>query len=479
MPPTIVENTVVANVVHLTNGPAVTEHRDPVRISDDRAATACAALELMEHVCGAATLQAASVDLVNRMRSFLGADGVALGLVKGGRCRLAAIAGTAQINPASDLSAAVQVTLDRTYEAVRRGDDPEISADARGADAIADEPLRKILIGAAVDMFLLTGHTHMAVGALVIWGREPSFDRAQSQRFIRFAGEPLARALDLLNRAQYGHWRRGFRKALGSRRGLTCALVAAIAALVMLLLPYRITLDCAAEPLKRRFVAAPFAGVLEKSLVRPGDVVAKDELLGRMDGRELRIELAGVTADFERVRKSYDVNLAAGKVAAAQIDKLEQERLDQQRQLLAHRTANLEIRSPVAGFVISGDPERTEGAALTIGQVLYEIAPLEAMIVEIAIDDDEIAQVAVGQTVSIHFDAHPNDAFEGRLARIHPRSETRDSRNVFIGEVLIEDAKSTLRPGMKGKARIELDGESLGGGLFRRGWHAVERLLGF
>jgi biotin carboxyl carrier protein len=315
--------------------------------------------------------------------------------------------------------------------------------------------------------------------ALVIWGREPSFDHAHSQRFVRFAGEPLACALDLLNRAQYGRWRRSLRQALSSRRGLTCALLATIPAMVMLLLPYRITFDCAAEPLKRRFIAAPFAGVLEKSLVRPGDVVAKDELLGRMEGRELRIELAGVTADFERMRKSYDVNLAAGKVAAAQIDKLELERLDQQRQLLAHRTANLEIRSPVAGYVISGDPERTQGAALTIGQVLYEIAPLEAMIVEIAVDDDEIAQVAIGQTVSITFDAHPNEVFEGRLARIHPRSETRDTRNVFIGEVLIEDAQTPLRPGMKGKARIEMHGQSLGGGMVRRGWHAIARISGF
>jgi hypothetical protein len=141
--------------------------------------------------------------------------------------------------------------------------------------------------------------------------------------------------------------------------------------------------------------------------------------------------------------------------------------------------AHLEIRSPVAGYVISGDPRRTEGAPLTIGQVLYEIAPLEAMIVEIAIDDDEIAQVAVGQAVSFRFDAHPNETFEGRLARVHPRSETRDSRNVFIGEVLIKDASVSLRPGMKGRARIEVDGESLGGGLVRRGWFAVARLVGF
>ena len=50
-------------------------------------------------------------------------------------------------------------------------------------------------------------------------------------------------------------------------------------------------------------MVAPFDGVFEKSLVRPGDVVNKNQKLAQMDGRELRMELAGVVADYHRARK--------------------------------------------------------------------------------------------------------------------------------------------------------------------------------
>src|SRR5690606_27148916 len=117
---------------------------------------------------------------------------------------------------------------------------------------------------------------------------------------------------------------------------------------------YKIACRCEIQPAVRRYVAAPFAGVFEKSLVEPGDLVRRDQVLGRLDGKEVRWELASVMAEYERVSKSYDVNLAAGKVAAAQIDRLEMERLDHKRRLLEHRAANLEIRSPIDGIVLSG-----------------------------------------------------------------------------------------------------------------------------
>ena len=141
--------------------------------------------------------------------------------------------------------------------------------------------------------------------------------------------------------------------------------------------------------------------------------------------------------------------------------------------------ANLTIKSPVAGYVIGGDLKRSEGAPLTVGEVLYEIAPLEQMIVEVAIGDDDIALIDAGQHVTIRFDAYAGEEFAGRLVRIHPRSETRDSRNVFIGEDVLDEAGAALRPGMKGKARIVIESKSLAGGLAERAWHTVSMYLGF
>jgi multidrug resistance efflux pump len=214
-------------------------------------------------------------------------------------------------------------------------------------------------------------------------------------------------------------------------------------------------------------------------MVRPGDSVREGQILGQMDSHDLSIQLAAITADSERMRKSYDVNLASGKVAAAQIDRLELERLEQQKELLEHRMSNLAIRSPVEGYVIGGDLKRKEGSPLTLGQVLYEIAPLDQMCVELSIDQSDIASVKMGQEVSIRFEAWGGESLVGHLARIHPRSEIRESRNVFIAEVVLADSNEQLRPGMRGEARIAVAGENMATAIGKRWWHRLVSYWGF
>jgi multidrug efflux pump subunit AcrA (membrane-fusion protein) len=242
--------------------------------------------------------------------------------------------------------------------------------------------------------------------------------------------------------------------------------------------PYRVACDCVIEPVKKRYVVAPFAGVFEKSLVRPGDVVEANQKLARMDGRELRMELAGVVADYQRAHKSRDVNVAAGKTGASQIDILEMQSLDQKRQLLESRMENLDIKSPTAGILVSGDLERTEGAPVTAGQALYEIAPLDKMIVEVEIHDEEIANVEVGQKTAVKLDAFPGTTWYGQIDKIHPRSEIRDSKNVFIAEVALPEGSETLRPGMKGSATITTASHTLLWNLLHKAYYTSLKWLG-
>jgi multidrug resistance efflux pump len=229
----------------------------------------------------------------------------------------------------------------------------------------------------------------------------------------------------------------------------------------------------------RRFVAAPHDGLFEKSLVKPGDVVRRDQVLGRLDGREVRWEMAGLAADEARAAKSRDVNMAANKVAAAQIDALEMERLSHKRRLLEYRADHLDIKSPIDGVIISGDLQRSEGVPVSVGQALYEIAPLDRMVAEIGIPDEERSYVAEGQNVTIRLDAYPGMSWAGRLARINPRSEERDDDNVFIGEVELDSADGLLRPGMKGRSTIDGPRHPLVWLLLRTPWNAVLRWMGW
>jgi len=294
-------------------------------------------------------------------------------------------------------------------------------------------------------------------------------------RFLEVAASAVAGTLQLLEKADGGLVRQTARRiarAVPKVRGTAIAVAAVIVSVGLYTpVPYDIGAQCELQPDVRRFVAAPHAGEFQKSLVKPGDIVAKGQVLARMEGRESRWELAGIVAEQERAHKSRDVNMAAGKTAAAQIDQLEIRRQEVKRQLLQHRLANLEIKSPVDGIVVAGDLQRSEGVPVNVGQVLYEVAPLGQMTAELAITDEEISGVSPGMPVTLRLDSHPERQWRASLARVHPRSVTREKDNVFLGEIPLDNSDGALRPGMKGRATVHTGSRILGWVLFHRPWN--------
>ena len=265
--------------------------------------------------------------------------------------------------------------------------------------------LRALVGNAEINGVRLQIQSGAIVGALLLWGKLDSFQRSRRERFWRLVSEPLAAAFDVLERTNTGRFRRALCRVGGRGRWLVCTALAVIGIGCLFLLPHCISCECVAEPLAQRFVCDHLRECLKRASCVPETMLPKIRSWDRWMNTILRLELAAVTADAERARKSYDVNLASDKVAAAQIDRLELERLEQQKRLIEHRMSNLAIRSPVAGYVIGGELKRKEGSPLTIGQVMYEIAPLDQMIVELAIDPSDLAWVEAGQQVTMRFEA--------------------------------------------------------------------------
>jgi multidrug resistance efflux pump len=307
--------------------------------------------------------------------------------------------------------------------------------------------------------------------------------RPETLNFVRAAQLPLASSFQLLVRAQRGPIHRALTAAVRlarGRRGLV--LLGAIIGLVGLMLvpvPCQLRCDCELQPVVRRFVAAPFDGPLEKSLVEPGDVVVQDQLLAHMDGREIRWELAGTRADLHRAAKARAGHVATHESGKAELARYEVDRLQVRTELLEHRSDNLEIRSPVDGVVVSGDWKRAEGTPLKTGQTLFEIAPLDRMVLEVAVLERDVPYVEPGMPVRIRFDAFPLKSRTAAVESIHPRSELRDHANVFIAEVPVDNANRLLRPGMRGRAQVTGRPYPLGWNLFRRPIAAAIAWLGW
>ena len=89
--------------------------------------------------------------------------------------------------------------------------------------------------------------------------------------------------------------------------------------------------------------------------------------------------------------------------------------------------------------------------------MLFEIAPLDAMLVEVDVPDRDFSRVRAGLPVSFRLEAFSGWSGEGKIERLHPQSEQRDGANVFVGEAPVAAGAPELRPGMRGRAAIESD----------------------
>ena len=437
-----------------------------------------AVMELLGKLESTADLTGVCHTIVGTVQSHLACQRVALGLVDeiGGRCRLRAVSGASKFDPHSTLSRDLESALE---ESVARASEASWPADT-GTTSGCTLALRALCastgstVGVSSPLKNQRGDT---IGAWVILGSPEVLHRAEVVTFLRACQASLGSCLRLWQDAERGiiyRLARQLSKICKSWRSRAVfAAAAALAAALAFPVPYQVSCDCVLQPVTRRYIAAPFAAVLEKSLVAPGDLVKAGDTLARLDGREIRLEIAAATADFNRAKKQADAARAKHHLAEAQQAKLEMERLDLKTRLLTDRAAHLEIKSPLDGIVVSGDLERAEGIPVSIGQTLFEVAPLEQMTLELAVPEDDLAYIETGSPVSVQLDAYPREKWSGKVERIHPRAEVRDGQSIFVAELTISNSTGSLRPGMNGTGHIVGPRRPLAWNFFHKAWEKV------
>jgi hypothetical protein len=435
-----------------------------------------AILELLEGMERADGMAAACGELADRLLRHFGCQRVAVGLYRGGRCRLQSLGSSETFDRRSEVTHALEAALDEALLRRTLSVFPPTDAAQRHSLRAHQRAAGLASVGCVVTLPLINGRGEPVGGCLLLGDSDP-LTSPRCLRFLETLAPQAAQSLDLIRAAhRTGTWRRW--KERCSRQSaiwLVCAALI-LSGVLCIPMPYRVRCDCELQPVTRRFIAAPFDAKLAQALVGPGDVVAPGDLLARVDGQEIRWELDAVLVDYDRASKKHAAALAKQNVAESQLARLEMDRLQLRRQLLEHRIANLEIRSPIAGIVLSGDLQRTEGAPLTLGQSLFEIAPLDEMVGEVAVPQSEVAYVAQGDHTSILLDACASRRWAAAVGKLHPRAELRNNESVFVAEVRLANQDGLLRPGMKGRAMIDVGRFPLAWNLLHQPWEALVRI---
>ncbi|MGI9518413.1 MAG: efflux RND transporter periplasmic adaptor subunit [Pirellulaceae bacterium] len=430
-----------------------------------------ALIELVSQIEKQETLESACQVVASEIARYVACDQVAVGTSGKNGLKVQAISGNLSVDRFSDSCRTIETALNECLLRETLGVWPTADENDRHL-LLAHQQMARESDAESVLSFPLVTIDGQTIGALLLTGSREMLHGDRLPNFVKAAGPRIAGALSAVARAYVPAWQRWLRAAktqMQTRKGrVWYGLAVVLIAAMLVPLPYRVRCGCTTETTQRRFAVAPFDGLVKRGHVAPGDYVQQGQLLAEMDGQSIRLDLAAVGAEFNQSLKQREIELSRRNIPESLLADFEAQRLAARKDQLEFRQGQIEIRSPLDGYVLSGSLEHAEGASVETGKVIYEVGALESLKVEIAIPAEEVAWVEPGQSTRIWIEGLENQSFRGVISRIQPRSELRQGRNVFVAEVIVTNPYARLRPGMQGHARIDCRARPLAWNLLHK-----------
>jgi len=219
---------------------------------------------------------------------------------------------------------------------------------------------------------------------------------------------------------------------------------------------YRVNANATLEGSVRRVLAAPFDGYVATTYHRAGDVVGNGTVMATLDDRDLRLEYLKWASQHAQYTKQYQEAAAQHDRSQANILVAQVQQAQAQMALLAEQLARARISAPFAGIVVSGDLDQSLGSTVHRGQVLFELAPLDAYRVVLEIDEGEITALKLGQKGELVLSSIAGEVFPFVVKSITPVTSSREGRSYFRVEAALSRVSERLRPGMEGVGKVEI-----------------------
>jgi len=196
----------------------------------------------------------------------------------------------------------------------------------------------------------------------------------------------------------------------------------------------------------------------ELQLETPEDLMAANELAEQKIDRDLaRREIAHLEERLGLLDRQAKAELGILEerraAAASRVEAIERS------------MARMQMKAPRSGIVIYEADWRGEkpklGDQVWPGRSILQIPDLSHLRGDGMVDESDLAQIAVGQPVTLRLDAHPDVRYHGRLsaiARTVQRRAPEDPRKVVKVEIELDETDpERLRPGLRFQGEVEIE----------------------
>ena len=404
--------------------------------------------------------------LANEVAARWRCERVSIGFLKGRYVHLRAMSHTEKFSRkmklVQDVEAAMEECLDQDVEILHPAP-PEATYVSRAAGELAKHH------GVAMLLSLPLRCAGEATAVLTL-------ERPSEEAFTVEEVESLRLAADLVtprlaNLEEHDRWF-GARMAAAVRKGTATVVgpkhtwiklgVIGVSALLAFAIfgkgDYRVEAPFVLEPTELRVVPAPFDGFLKTVSVEPNkEVTGGTSVMATLETADLRLQLATAQAERATYLKQAAAARRDYKTVEAQIAEAQAAQVAANIDLLEYQISRAEIIAPISGVVVKGDLERQLGAPVKTGDVLFEVAPLEALRAELAVPEEDVADLEVGQEGELATASFPDRHFGLVVERINPVAEVADQKNVFKVRVRLKELDRRMRPGLEGIAKVDID----------------------
>ncbi|HYF34783.1 MAG TPA: efflux RND transporter periplasmic adaptor subunit [Prosthecobacter sp.] len=238
--------------------------------------------------------------------------------------------------------------------------------------------------------------------------------------------------------------------------------------------------DCSLLPLRRALITAEAPARIEEVLVKEGDRVRKDQVIARLDTRRLASELEAAVQSRKRLEAEAERQRGQGKEALARIAALDAQAVAETEKRLKLEIELAELRAPMDGIVMTKDVHLKNGQFLQAGEALAEVASVEAWDLRLEMPEADLSLLEEALEAksprTVNYLLYTQSA--RRLsASLHSKEQISPALqagpkgallSVTLPTVPIpEDLQPLMRPGLTGRAKIELDRRPAGAVLLR------------
>ena len=212
------------------------------------------------------------------------------------------------------------------------------------------------------------------------------------------------------------------------------------------------------EALAEATVIGKVGGEVREIFAEEGDTVTKGQILARLDGDRLRLELGESEARLRKLQRDYDRNVelsSTGLVSTGEFEKIkfELEALQASFNLAKLELDYTQIRAPIDGVVSERFVKL--GRTISANDPVFQITSFDPLVAYLHIPEREYRNIEAGQAISIKIDALQGPPTTASVTRVSPIVDP--VTGTFKITIELYDEQKRIKPGMFGRISVVYD----------------------